>query len=151
MTSLPILFSNETTEVRSVLLNAPTRMSAIRSLYRRFSNRHVTMSGLSRERLAMTGTTVALTASRTRHTTTMKTCQTRVLYRSDLSLVSEPIRTLVENEYCATRHHGRHTWYVGPSRAGSRERRLNQPVTGSPTCRRLAPDFALFPTGYRVL
>ena len=92
-------------------------MSAIRRLYRRFSNRHVAVSGLSRERLAMTDTTVAHTASRTRHTPTMKACQTRVLYRSELSHVSDPIRTLAENEYCATRHHGRHTWYVGPSRA----------------------------------
>ena len=48
MTSRPILFSNEATEFRSVLQHAPTRMSAIRRLYRRFSNRHGVLTGTLR-------------------------------------------------------------------------------------------------------
>jgi hypothetical protein len=47
-------------------------------------------------------------------------------------------------------HDGRHPWYVGVDSTRFGERWPNQRTTGAPTCRRLAPDFALFPSGYQV-
>lgn len=52
--------------------------------------------------------------------------------------------------FTAPRHDGRHPWYVGVESTRFGQRWLNQRTTGAPTCRRLAPDFALFPYGYRV-
>ncbi len=45
---------------------------------------------------------------------------------------------------------GLQTWFVGATARMPDGLRLNRAVTDSPTCRRLPPDFALFPGGYRV-
>jgi hypothetical protein len=49
------------------------------------------------------------------------------------------------------RHDGRQTGFVGVRVRTRRRPRLNGRTNRSPTCRRLAPDFALFPSGYRVV
>ena len=48
------------------------------------------------------------------------------------------------------RHDGRQTGFVGVRSPTLPRTRLNSRTNGSPTCRRLAPDFALFPSGYRA-